>query len=48
MSQVLRGRVIRTENITVGQVCGPENAVAVGVPAPVPVVENIVLAPVGG
>jgi len=48
MSQVLRGRVIRTENIAVGQACGPENAVAVSVPGPVPVVENIVLPPVGG
>jgi hypothetical protein len=48
MSQVLRGRVIRTENIAVGQVCGTENAVAVGVPAPPPLVENIVLVKVGG
>lgn len=34
MTQTLRGRVIRNDNISVGNACGTENAVAVGVAAP--------------
>lgn len=37
MTQTLRGRVIRNDNISVGNACGTENAVAVGVAAPAPV-----------
>lgn len=39
MPQTLRGRVIRNDFIAVGQTCGVENAVAVAVPGPTPLVE---------
>jgi hypothetical protein len=41
MTQTLRGRVIRNDNISLGQLCGTENAVALTVPAPALPVENI-------
>ena len=42
MPQTLRGRVIRNDFIVTGQTCGTENAVAVAVPGPTPLTENIV------
>lgn len=51
MTQTLRGRVIRNDNISVGNATGTENAVAPGVPGPAfqvgasgfPVIENTTL-----
>lgn len=43
MPQTLRGRVIRNDFISTGQTCGTENAVAVAVPAPTPLIENTIL-----
>lgn len=39
MPQTIRGRVCRNDFIAVGQTCGTENAVAVAVPGPTPLVE---------
>lgn len=41
MPQNLRGDVIRNDNIALGQSCGAENAVAIGVTSPLPPNENI-------
>ena len=43
MPQTLRGDVIRHDNIVVGAVCGTENAVAIAVPGPVPLIEIVSL-----
>lgn len=43
MTQTLRGRVIRNDNISAANVTGTENAVATAVPAPTPLIENTIL-----
>lgn len=43
MTQTLRGRVIRNDNISAGNTTGTENAVAVAVPAPALLLENTIL-----
>ena len=43
MPQILRGDSIRNDNIVLGQICGAENAVAIGVPGPAPQLENVQL-----
>lgn len=43
MTQTLRGRVIRNDNISVGNTTGTENAVAIAVAAPALLTENTIL-----
>lgn len=43
MSQTIRGRVCKYDFIAPGQITGTENAVAVAVPGPTPLIENTIL-----
>ncbi len=44
MAQTIRGRVCKYDFISVGQITGTENAVAIGVAAPALLTENTVVA----
>lgn len=43
MAQTIRGRVCKYDFIAVGLITGTENAVAVAVPGPTPLIENTIL-----